>query len=129
MSALTDLGHTGAELLSRSKGGTPGQQPGFSRASRQTLGRSGREAQRRMWPSRWQVSDLAAIVSKELESSVKFFCCYDEQGTLIARCQTMADVDVLKKMGRPVVRVAEMTDEESVVCSLTDTPAEFNQDY
>jgi len=77
----------------------------------------------------WQVPGLAAILSKELEPSVKFFCCYDEQGTLIARCQTMADVDVLKKMGRPVVRVAEMTDEESVVCSLTDTPAEFNQDY
>ena len=65
----------------------------------------------------------------ELELPVKFFCCYDQQGALIARCQTMADVEVLKKMGRPVVRVAEMTEEESVVCSLTDTPAAFNQDY
>lgn len=68
-------------------------------------------------------------MGKEMEPSVKFFCCYDEQGALIARCQTMADVDVLKKMGRPVVRVAEMTEEESVVCSLTDTPGAFNQDY
>ncbi len=70
-----------------------------------------------------------AIMLKESEPSVKFFCCYDEQGTLIARCQTMADVEVLKKMGRPVVKVAEMAEEESVVCSLTDTPAAFNQDY
>ncbi len=72
---------------------------------------------------------LPYCVCKALETSVKFFCCYDEQGVLIARCQTMADVDVLKSMGRPVVRVAEMTEEESVVCSLTDTPAAFNQDY
>ena len=82
-----------------------------------------------MWPILRQALGSAAILCKKLEPSVKFFCCYDEQGTLIARCQTMADVEVLKKMGRPVVRVAEMTEEESVVCSLTDTPAAFNQDY
>ena len=82
-----------------------------------------------MWPIRQQDPGSAAILCKDFEPSVKFFCCYDEQGTLIARCQTMADVDVLKKMGRPVVKVAEMTEEESVVCSLTDTPAAFNQDY
>ncbi len=82
-----------------------------------------------MWSILRQDPGSAAILGKELEFSVKFFCCYDEQGALIARCQTMADVEVLKKMGRPVVRVAEMTEEESVVCSLTDTPAAFNQDY
>ena len=82
-----------------------------------------------MWSILRQDPGSAAILGKELEFSVKFFCCYDEQGVLIARCQTMADVEVLKKMGRPVVRVAEMTEEESVVCSLTDTPAAFNQDY
>lgn len=82
-----------------------------------------------MWAIRGKPLGSAAILGKELELPVKFFCCYDERGALIARCQTMADVEVLKKMGRPVVRVAEMTEEESVVCSLTDTPAAFNQDY
>ena len=61
--------------------------------------------------------------------SVKFFCCFDQEGALIARCQTMADVDVLKNLGRPIAKVVEMEPEEAVVCHITDTPASFNEDY
>ena len=60
---------------------------------------------------------------------MKFFCCLDGDGNVIARCQTMADVEVLKGLGRPVAKVVEMDEQESVVCSLTDSPAAFNQDY
>ncbi|MDA0291843.1 MAG: hypothetical protein O2893_00920 [Cyanobacteria bacterium] len=60
---------------------------------------------------------------------MKFFCCFDQEGALIARCQTMADVDVLKNLGRPIAKVVEMEPEEAVVCRITDTPASFNEDY
>ena len=39
------------------------------------------------------------------------------------------DIEVLKKMGRPIVEVKEMKNEESVVCSLTGSPSDFNMDY
>ena len=39
------------------------------------------------------------------------------------------DIEVLKKMGRPIVEVKEMKSEESVVCSLTGSPSDFNRDY
>ena len=64
--------------------------------------------------------------------SVKFFCCYDGEGTLLARCQTMADVEVLRRLGRPGVKVGEMGPEESVVCRLTDAPVSvgaYNDEY
>jgi len=48
---------------------------------------------------------------------------------MIARCQTIQDIEVLKKMGRPIVEVKEMKNEESVVCSLTGSPSDFNRDY
>jgi len=38
-------------------------------------------------------------------------------------------IEVLKKMGRPIVEVKEMKNEESVVCSLTGSPSDFNMDY
>ena len=65
-------------------------------------------------------------------SSVKFFCCYDGEGTLLARCQTMADVEVLRRLGRPVAKVVEMEPEEAVICRLTETPIStgaFNETY
>ena len=64
-----------------------------------------------------------------VEPPMKFFSCLDGDGNVIARCQTMADVEVLKRLGRPVAKVVEMDEQESVVCSLTDSPAAFNQDY
>ena len=48
---------------------------------------------------------------------------------MIARCQTQQEVAVLRRMGRPIAEVKEMKAEEAVVCSLTGSPADFNEDY
>ena len=58
-----------------------------------------------------------------------FFSCFDEQGEVIARCQTNEDIKVLRRMGRPIAEVREMKNEEAVVCSLTGSPSDFNMDY
>ena len=58
-----------------------------------------------------------------------YFICYDKDGKTIARCQTIQDIDVLKKMGRPIAEVRQMKNEEAVVCSLTGSPSDFNMDY
>ncbi len=58
-----------------------------------------------------------------------YYSCFDKEGKIIARCQTTEDIDVLKKMGRPIVEIKEMKNEESVVCSLTGSPSDYNEDY
>ena len=58
-----------------------------------------------------------------------FYSCFDGKGKIIARCQTDQDINVLKKMGRPIAEVRQMKKEESVVCSLTGSPSDFNMDY
>ena len=58
-----------------------------------------------------------------------FYSCFDGQGEIIARCQTHQDINVLKKMGRPIAEVRQMKNEEAVVCSLTGSPSDFNMDY
>ena len=58
-----------------------------------------------------------------------FYNCFDGQGEIIARCQTDQDINVLKKMGRPITEVRQMKNEEAVVCSLTGSPSDFNMDY
>ncbi len=60
---------------------------------------------------------------------MNFYSCFDGQGKIIARCQTDQDINVLKKMGRPIAEVRQMKNEESVVCSLTGSPSDFNMDY
>ena len=60
---------------------------------------------------------------------MNFYTCFDQQGKIIARCQTIQDIEGLKKMGRPIVEVKVMKNEESVVCSLTGSPSDFNMDY
>ena len=40
----------------------------------------------------------------------------------------MADVEVLKSLGRPVAKVVELEPGEAVVCRVTDTPASYNED-
>ncbi len=60
---------------------------------------------------------------------MNFYNCFDDQGKIIARCQTGQDIDVLKKMGRPIVEVRQMKNEEAVVCSLVGSPSDFNMDY
>ena len=58
-----------------------------------------------------------------------FYSCFDGQGKIIARCQTHQDINVIKKMGRPIAEVRQMKNEEAVVCSLTGSPSDFNMDY
>ena len=58
-----------------------------------------------------------------------YYNCYDKKGKIIARCQTIKDINVLKKMGRQIAGIKEMEMEESVVCSLTGSPSDFNMDY
>ena len=41
---------------------------------------------------------------------------------IIARCQTKEDIEVLKKMGKQIVELKEMKNDESVDCSLTGSP-------
>jgi len=60
---------------------------------------------------------------------MNFYSCFDQQGKIIARCQTIQDIEDMKKMGRPNVEVKEMKNEESVVCSLTGSPSDFYRDY
>ncbi len=58
-----------------------------------------------------------------------FYSCFDQQGKIIARCQTPQEIEVLRKMGRPIAEVRQMKKEEAVVCSLTSSPSDFNLDY
>jgi hypothetical protein len=47
---------------------------------------------------------------------------------VIARCQTHQEIAVLRRMGRPIAQVKEMKNEEAVVCSLTGSPSDFNDE-
>tara|TARA_Y100001968_G_C18988260_1_gene540192 strand:+ start:169 stop:363 length:195 start_codon:yes stop_codon:yes gene_type:complete len=58
-----------------------------------------------------------------------FYSCFDSHGSVIARCQTHEEIQSLFRMGRPIAEVREMRNEEAVVCSLTGSPAEFDEDY
>lgn len=60
---------------------------------------------------------------------MNFYTCLDKNGRTIARCQSLEDIEVLKKMGRPISSIKEMKKEESVVCSLTGSPSDFNMEY
>ena len=57
-----------------------------------------------------------------------FYTCFDDQGEIIARCQTQQEIDVLRRMGRPIAEVKAMKNEEAVVCSLTGSPSDFNEE-
>ena len=59
---------------------------------------------------------------------MNFYSCFDKGGELIARCQTSQDIEVLKGMGRPIHEIRKMKDQESVVCSLIGSPAEYDED-
>ena len=58
-----------------------------------------------------------------------FYTCFDDKGGVIARCQTQEDVAVLRRMGRPIANVTPMKSEEAVVCSLTGSPSEYNDEF
>ena len=57
-----------------------------------------------------------------------FYTCFDDKGEIIARCQTQQEIDVLRRMGRPIGEVKAMKNEEAVVCSLTGSPSDFNEE-
>ena len=57
-----------------------------------------------------------------------FYTCFDDKGEIIARCQTQQEIDVLRRMGRPIAEVTAMKNEEAVVCSLTGSPSDFNEE-
>ena len=57
-----------------------------------------------------------------------FYTCFDDKGEVIARCQTYQEIAVLRRMGRPIAEVKEMKNEEAVVCSLTGSPSDFNDE-
>ena len=57
-----------------------------------------------------------------------FFTCFDAEGGVIARCQTREEIAVLQGMGRSIAEVREMKAEEAVVCSLTGSPAEYDEE-
>jgi len=58
-----------------------------------------------------------------------FYTCFDDKGTVIARCQTEEEIAVLRRMGRPIADVKPMKNEEAVVCSLTGSPSDYNDDF
>ena len=58
-----------------------------------------------------------------------FYTCFDDKGSVIARCQTEEEIAVLRRMGRPIAEVKEMKNEEAVVCSLTGSPSDYNDDF
>ena len=58
-----------------------------------------------------------------------FYTCFDDKGTVIARCQTEEEIAVLRRMGRPTADVKAMKNEEAVVCSLTGSPSDYNDDF
>ena len=58
-----------------------------------------------------------------------FYTCLDAKGDVIARCQTQEEIAVLRRMGRPIAEVRPMKNEEAVVCSLTGSPSEYNEDF
>ena len=58
-----------------------------------------------------------------------FYTCLDNKGDVIARCQTKEDVAVLQRMGRPIAEVKAMRKEAAVVCRLTGSPSDYNEDY
>ncbi len=59
---------------------------------------------------------------------MNFYSCFDQKGNVIARCQTHQEIEALKKMGRPIAQVTKLRSEEAVVCSLTSSPSEFDED-
>ena len=57
-----------------------------------------------------------------------YYTCFDQGGDVIARCQTQQQIAVLREMGRPISKIQKMRQEEAVVCSLTGSPAEYDEE-
>ena len=60
---------------------------------------------------------------------MNFYSCFNGKGEVIARCQTHQEIEVLRRMGRPIAKVKKMKNEEAIVCSLMSSPSDFDRDY
>ena len=50
-----------------------------------------------------------------------FYTCFDEQGAVIARCQTEEEIAVLRRMGRPIAEVKEMKNDSIEQAGFSNT--------
>ena len=75
------------------------------------------------------IKDISHKLDIAFNNLMNFYSCFDQQGQIIARCQTIQDIRVVGKMGRLIVGVKEMKKEESVVWSLTGSLSDLNMDY
>lgn len=57
-----------------------------------------------------------------------FYTCFDERGGMIARCQTEAEVEQLRRRGRRIALVQRMAPQEAVVCGLTSRALEIEEE-
>ena len=57
-----------------------------------------------------------------------FYTCFDERGGMIARCQTEAEVEQLRRRGRRIALVQRMAPQEVVVCGLTSRALEIEEE-
>ena len=58
-----------------------------------------------------------------------YYTCFGQGGEVIARCQTQEEIIVLRQIGRPISKIQKMRQEEAVVCSLTGSPAEYDEEF
>ena len=66
--------------------------------------------------------------SSRTANAMTYYTCFDQGGDVIARCQTQQQIAVLREMGRPISKIQKMRQEEAVVCSLTGSPAEYDEE-
>ena len=56
------------------------------------------------------------------------FTCFDARGDLVARCQTEAEIEVLRMRGRCIAAVRPMATEDLVVCSIPVAPDAIDEE-
>lgn len=56
------------------------------------------------------------------------FSCFDDRGALVARCQTEAQVVVLRRRGLRIAAVQPMAEEELVLCSVKVAPDAIDEE-
>ena len=62
------------------------------------------------------------------ESVMTFYTCLDDKGSVIARCQTERKYPA-PTHGTSHAKVHAMKQQEAVVCSLTGSPSDYNDEY
>ena len=57
-----------------------------------------------------------------------FYICLDERGGMIARCQTDAEVELLRRRGQRIASVQPMAPQDAVVCRLSSRSLELEDE-